>query len=229
MELKRAYGLGYLLTFATQNESINIRPLNELICAHVPASKLLSSVGTEVSFSLPDSETSHFEGLFQTIEGNLEGLGVVSYAISVTTIEEVFLRVGDFAAEATQQFNTFGRVSENGGENDDSLLRQIRPNSLKTNSGLVHTLQVYRALLTKKLLFFLRNPFLIYAQGPMPSLLLIMVREMGGTGRAHQQLPVLSIPLGNCDSSATTREGGLHTGVTSFLGSLQDPLHVSLP
>lgn len=94
----------------------------------------------------------------------------------MTTIEEVFLRVGDFAKEGIEQFNTFGKNIESG-ENQDSLLHQIRPNSLKTNSGIVHVLQIYRALFTKKLLFFVRNPFLIFAQYPMPTLLLTMVRK----------------------------------------------------
>lgn len=131
---------------------------------------------SQVSFSLPESETVQFERLFQTIEQNLEQLQIVSYAISVSTIEEVFLRVGDFAKEGIEQFNTFGKSIESG-ENQDSLLDQIRPNSLKTNSGIVHVLQIYRALFTKKLLFFVRNPFLMFAQYPMPTLLLTMVRK----------------------------------------------------
>ena len=127
-----------------------------------------------MSFSLPTSETAKFEKLFQTIEQNMERLDVVSYAISVTTIEEVFLRVGDFAKEGIEQFNAFGKDQEKGG-NDDSVLEQIRPNSLKMNSGIDHLLQVYRSLLTKKLLFLVRNPFLIWAQFPMPSIILLLV------------------------------------------------------
>ncbi len=118
-----------------------------------------------------------FEKLFHTIEQSSERLGVISYAISVTTIEEVFLRVGDFAKEATDQFNAFGKENEKG-TNDDSILEQFRPNSLKLNVGLLHSLQVYNSLLTKKLLYFIRNPFLIFAQFPMPSMLLFMVIQI---------------------------------------------------
>lgn len=99
----------------------------------------------------------------------------MSYAISITTIEEVFLRVGDFAKEATDQFNAFGKENANG-SNKDSLLEQFRPNSLKLNVGFFHVFQVYYSLLTKKALYFVRNRFLIFAQFPMPSMLLFMVK-----------------------------------------------------
>lgn len=65
-------------------------------------------MGTEISFRLPLASSSAFEGMFREIEGcikksgsNIElsgsgdkgGLGIESYGISVTTLEEVFLRV----------------------------------------------------------------------------------------------------------------------------------------
>ena len=70
-------------------------------------------VGTEISFKLPLSSSSSFESMFREIEQcmrrsnpnaeargqeNDDNIGVESYGISVTTLEEVFLRVagGDF-------------------------------------------------------------------------------------------------------------------------------------
>ncbi|GMP86828.1 hypothetical protein CsSME_00039457 [Camellia sinensis var. sinensis] len=71
-------------------------------------SDLPQQVGTEISFKLPLASSSSFESMFREIEGcmtrsgpNLESegsehnhsLGIESYGISVTTLEEVFLRV----------------------------------------------------------------------------------------------------------------------------------------
>ena len=65
-------------------------------------------VGTEISFRLPMASSSAFERMFREIEGcmkktvsNMElsgngdkdSLGIESYGISVTTLEEEFLRV----------------------------------------------------------------------------------------------------------------------------------------
>lgn len=70
-------------------------------------------VGTEISFKLPLASSSSFECMFREIEccmqrsdpnfeltgyGDIVSLGIESFGISVTTLEEVFLRVagGDF-------------------------------------------------------------------------------------------------------------------------------------
>lgn len=63
-------------------------------------------VGTEVSFKLPLASSSSFESMFREIESSMRGsvsnsisdegkdyIGIESYGISVTTLEEVFLRV----------------------------------------------------------------------------------------------------------------------------------------
>ena len=51
MELKKLYGLGYLLTFATR-ENAESNLIHDLIQNHIPNAKLLSSVGSEVSTNL---------------------------------------------------------------------------------------------------------------------------------------------------------------------------------
>lgn len=84
----------------------------------------LLQVGTEISFKLPLSSSSSFESMFREIEHHMrrsnhtiEGsghednhyVGIESYGISVTTLEEVFLRVagGDFdATECLEEKNS---------------------------------------------------------------------------------------------------------------------------
>ena len=52
-------------------------------------------LGLELSFILPSDYSHKFEELFSEIESNREELGVASYGASVTTLEEVFIKVGD--------------------------------------------------------------------------------------------------------------------------------------
>ena len=73
-------------------------------------------VGTEISFKLPLSSSSSFESMFREIEscmnsvhnsdrsGNEDkyNLGIESYGISVTTLEEVFLRVAGCDFDETE-------------------------------------------------------------------------------------------------------------------------------
>ena len=54
----------------------------------------LSLVGAELSFILPSEATEKFEDLFMDLETRRQELGIASYGSSVTTMEEVFLKVG---------------------------------------------------------------------------------------------------------------------------------------
>ncbi|KPM06947.1 ABC transporter sub-family A-like protein 9 [Sarcoptes scabiei] len=88
MELKKKYGLGYLLTFAVREDKVDYEILNNLIKSHVHHSRALTSIGNEMTFSLPETESNKFENLFSVIEGNHEKLGIINFGISVTTLEE---------------------------------------------------------------------------------------------------------------------------------------------
>lgn len=63
--------------------------------AHLgPEVKLLQEVSSEITFQIPNSLSSKFKDFFGKFDGELEVLGIRSYGISVTTLEEVFLKVG---------------------------------------------------------------------------------------------------------------------------------------
>ena len=54
----------------------------------------ICSPGAELSFILPSEATGKFEQLFNELETRRKDLGIASYGASVTTMEEVFLKVG---------------------------------------------------------------------------------------------------------------------------------------
>ena len=68
--------------------------------------------GAELSFILPSEATGKFEELFTELEKNRSQLGIASYGASVTTMEEVFLKVGEemdnTLAEKLQKVETTG-------------------------------------------------------------------------------------------------------------------------
>jgi ATP-binding cassette subfamily A (ABC1) protein 3 len=55
--------------------------------------QLLSDVGAELSFQLPLTASPAFPELFAKLEAESVSLGVETYGISVTTLEEVFMKV----------------------------------------------------------------------------------------------------------------------------------------
>ena len=61
----------------------------------VPGAEQVSDVGAELSFILPSSSTPSFPNLFDRLEADKVGLGIESFGVSVTTMEEVFTKVGE--------------------------------------------------------------------------------------------------------------------------------------
>lgn len=104
--LKHHYGVGYTLTLVKSAPTASIA--GDIVHRHVPSATCISEVGTEISFRLPMASSPAFERMFREIEGCMkkpvssmeangssdkDSHGIESYGISVTTLEEVFLRV----------------------------------------------------------------------------------------------------------------------------------------
>ena len=99
--LKSKYGSGYNLTLTRMRNDQKSGLNNDLRLTHkiiklvqkiIPDSKLSSNLNSEISFQLPTEESSKFPTLFGKIEKKKEALNILNVGISVTTVEEVFLR-----------------------------------------------------------------------------------------------------------------------------------------
>ena len=97
--LKQAYGVGYTFTISLH---IGIKfedvkdAIDDLIKQHVEDAQFLSIAGGEINYRLPFEDSANFAPMFETFD-NLEINGakpINSYGISVTTLEEVFLKIG---------------------------------------------------------------------------------------------------------------------------------------
>lgn len=101
MYLKKLHGVGYNLTMVKIMESGNGKnacdstKLEAMVSSIVPEARLLSNVGAEISFQVPLTSSNLFPSLFSQLEAQSNVLGVLSYGISVTTLEEVFLKVAE--------------------------------------------------------------------------------------------------------------------------------------
>ena len=67
--------------------------LRYVISSQIPLVQVVRDEADEVTFILPSNQSSKFEGLFETLETDGKTLGIVSFGVSVTTMEEVFLKL----------------------------------------------------------------------------------------------------------------------------------------
>jgi ATP-binding cassette subfamily A (ABC1) protein 3 len=87
--------------------------LEDFITKNIPDSKKVSEVSSEATYHLPKSSASHFGSFFKKFDQELESLGVGSYGVSMTTLEEVFLQVesGDSKKDAKNLENIKKRLT----------------------------------------------------------------------------------------------------------------------
>ncbi|KAH9679355.1 ABC transporter A family member 1 [Citrus sinensis] len=99
--LKHQYGVGYTLTLVKSAPDASAAA--DIVYRHIPSALCVSEVGTEITFKLPLASSSSFESMFREIEScirksvskveadateDTDYLGIESFGISVTTLEE---------------------------------------------------------------------------------------------------------------------------------------------
>ncbi|XP_066471023.1 phospholipid-transporting ATPase ABCA1 [Tiliqua scincoides] len=81
----------------SDNLTIDVSAISNLIMKHVPEARLVEDIGHELTYVLPyeAAREGAFVELFHEIDDRLSDLGISSYGISETTLEEIFLKVAE--------------------------------------------------------------------------------------------------------------------------------------
>ncbi|KPJ13052.1 ABC transporter A family member 6 [Papilio machaon] len=103
--LKNKFGIGYHLTLVLDG-ACREHQITRLVRGHVPRAEKARRHGRELSYILPHYAVHLFPPLFQAIEHEIKEktnrLGITSYGVSMTTLEEVFLSLEGENAEETE-------------------------------------------------------------------------------------------------------------------------------
>ena len=90
--LKHRFGLGYLIRMSLTDKAIP-HQINQFIQKSIPKASISSSAGTELVIRLPQDDLSLFPSVFEQLEIQSEKIGIRTYGIETTTLEEVFMRI----------------------------------------------------------------------------------------------------------------------------------------
>ena len=166
--------------------SFEVSTLESEVQKNVPGSFIERQVGNELLFTLPSELVSNFYGLFQQMEQNQDRFGIESYGISVTTIEEVFLRVGKLLEEDEINENNFKRVAstasysagldeledlENTSKKDGAEINfEYNESAQKCSSKMSLWYQQFQATVVKRVIHSMRNKKVAIAQLLIPAL-----------------------------------------------------------
>ncbi|XP_061471626.1 cholesterol transporter ABCA5-like isoform X4 [Rhineura floridana] len=103
--LKSKWGIGYRLSMQI-DRYCNTEGTAFLIKQHIPGASLLKQNEEQLVYALPFNDMDKFSALFADLDTHSH-LGVISYGVSMTTLEDVFLRL-EVEAEINQaDFSAF--------------------------------------------------------------------------------------------------------------------------
>ncbi|CAI5452156.1 unnamed protein product [Caenorhabditis angaria] len=156
MFLKKQYGDGYHLTIVYESsENADVAKTTSIISQYIPNIEVYSFIGQEATYLLSSDYRPIFPKLFKELESNQKAMGVTSFGVSVTTMEEVFLKVGNIAEE---RHNFEEGIQEENNEmitKDDPALQNLR--AIQRNTGFVLQMQHAKAMFIKRAIFFFRK------------------------------------------------------------------------
>ncbi|XP_077184470.1 ATP-binding cassette sub-family A member 10-like isoform X2 [Paroedura picta] len=91
--LKKKWGIGYHLRMQV-NEFCDPEKVMSLVKQNIPAAKLSGQRENELSYTLPLDNVDKFPDLFCDMDHKTD-LGIVNYGVTMTTLEDVFLKLED--------------------------------------------------------------------------------------------------------------------------------------
>uniref|UniRef100_A0A8C4ISC9 P-type phospholipid transporter n=1 Tax=Dicentrarchus labrax TaxID=13489 RepID=A0A8C4ISC9_DICLA len=191
--LKNCFGVGFYLTLVRRMKDIkkrevrftfytksararekvslkwDIDSITTLIHHHVPDAKLIETIGQELTYLLPNKGFKHraYASLFRELEETLGDMGLSSFGISDTSLEEIFIKVtadGEAVNNATKQNGVMQANGITHDASDNSAgkgSRQVKGASL--------TLKQFHALLVKRFQHAIRSQKDFLAQIVLPA------------------------------------------------------------
>ncbi|CAG2112272.1 unnamed protein product, partial [Medioppia subpectinata] len=179
MFLKKAFGAGYHLRIA-KNRHFDSQLVLNIIRKIMPNADIKSEINSEIIYSLEDSDEreridtqSQTNGqliqLFTHLEARKYELNIETYGLTVTTMEDVFLRVGNEYGD-TSSVEDMSKGSTNSLQDADLLSHNIR-----RNTGNKLKAQQFWALLLKRFHYAKRYWPMIVLQTVLPAILFMCI------------------------------------------------------
>lgn len=80
-------------------EGANTQKIKNEVSKEIASSAVLEDTGGEITFSLPLKDLESYVSLFKRLERKSNKLKIGSYGVTLTTLEQVFLKLGEEAKQ----------------------------------------------------------------------------------------------------------------------------------
>ncbi|XP_053689795.1 phospholipid-transporting ATPase ABCA3-like [Sabethes cyaneus] len=187
--LKRKFGRGYRLVCVTK-AGCDPSNLTWLLRKYIPNIKVETDIGTELSYVLNKEYLHLYQKMLADLEEHTAQCGISSYGISLSTLEEVFMRLGSDQDVDEDNDGTNKKAQQNGTAepNFDQLEHHY---SLMTGRRLA--LNQIKAMFLKKYLSFIRAWKISSLQTTLSMFYIIMIIAIVRSFPNNVVLPPLEI------------------------------------
>ncbi|XP_038612933.1 ATP-binding cassette sub-family A member 9-like [Tachyglossus aculeatus] len=144
--LKKKWGIGYHLSLRV-NETCNSERITSLVQRHIPDAKLAGKNEEKLVYILPLERTDKFPALYSELDSCTDQ-GIVNYGVSMTTLNEVFLKLEGKTAVDEAGPGILGQEPGGGGKPSEPEQATPRLPEMKRDflSGLALWRQQFRTM-----------------------------------------------------------------------------------
>jgi ATP-binding cassette subfamily A (ABC1) protein 3 len=216
--LKNRFGAGYNLTVVKDDAKCVDADVIAFVASYVPSAQVLSNVGSEIAFQLPINSSSQFASMFAKMDASLSKMGLLSYGVSVTTLEEVFIKVAEMDDEGNQHTLT-KEARRQDGTPASSPVSDINSDSGTPKAAFsVHL----KALLLKRFRYARRDKKMLFYSTAMPIFLLIAGLGLMKGSNISGDDPTLALTTADYSGDATPTPFYCQADTGSWCSSVMD-------
>ncbi|XP_055298016.1 phospholipid-transporting ATPase ABCA3-like isoform X5 [Sitodiplosis mosellana] len=207
--LKKRFGTGYRLV-CVKNGDCNANAVTNLLREYIPGIEVQEDIASELAYALPDEYVDKFERMFEKLENNQTDLKLGSFGVSLTTLEEVFLKVG---ADSNLDKMPNGNPLQNGEMNgnykinrdSDSAITNIELSNeiVPTMRGLGLRVNQWMAMFKKRYNCWIRSWVLFFLQNLIPVVFIVISVFVVHMMAENNTLPNLEITLNRYEKTVT--------------------------
>ncbi|XP_026317820.1 ATP-binding cassette sub-family A member 1-like [Hyposmocoma kahamanoa] len=106
--LKKHYGIGYKMTIV-KADNCKVNDVTNFLKTYVPDVKENTNIGLELTYIISNDHVRKFPDMLKDFEMKKDELKVSSYGLSVTSLEEVFMKAGAEDFTSTERKSTKGQ------------------------------------------------------------------------------------------------------------------------
>ncbi|XP_053684912.1 phospholipid-transporting ATPase ABCA3-like [Sabethes cyaneus] len=195
--LKKKFGVGYRL-ICVKSQECDVDEVTELLRKYIPGLVVESNIGTELSYLLEEENAAHFQPMLEELESNVQRLHVLDFGISLTTLEEVFMKVGSDNATISDAVSVSSIATAS---------TDLESNSSVGDYNLLEGFQLFlcqmKALFLKKVYQTYRNWFLYIIQIGIPILFVAVTIAVVRAWVGSRDMPSRFLTIMNHNPSVT--------------------------